>query len=263
MRVNTLSISDIKKISMQELNVIRKYILQDGLVILRNQSLTPIELHEVTSQFGEPIILPKETSSGEQDNHRQSVVRVSNFGMNGTFIKGYKGAVEWHTDSAYFPNPLNYTWNFLYGEIIPQEGGETAFANCQEAYHTLDADLKKYLVGKKIIVDPNKIPNFSKTTIPFAEHEILALHKESGKETLYVSGPTDVITIKNLSDEQSRELMEKLHDHVLKERNLYIHKWCKGDLLIWDNLVMLHRSLGNYGNQPRLLYRTQARMTPE
>lgn len=149
----------------------------------------------------------------------------------------------------------------MYGEIIPQVGGETAFANCQKAYLTLNTDLRKLLEGKKIIVDPKRIPNFYvKDTTKAAEHDIIATHNESHKKSLYASGPIEVITIKNQTDDQSRSLMKKIHAHILKENNIYIHKWKKGDLLIWDNLTMLHRSLGNYGDQPRLLYRTQAQM---
>ncbi len=47
MLANTLIIPDVKDITIDELCVIRKLILQHGLVILRNQSLTPKSLHEV------------------------------------------------------------------------------------------------------------------------------------------------------------------------------------------------------------------------
>ena len=36
----------------------------------------------------------------------------------------------------------------------------------------------------------------------------------------------------------------------------YHHKWRPGDMLIWDNLRMLHCVSGNRPDQERLMYRT-------
>jgi len=38
----------------------------------------------------------------------------------------------------------------------------------------------------------------------------------------------------------------------------YEHQWEEGDLLIWDNTQLMHRSMGGFCDQPRLLYRAQA-----
>jgi taurine dioxygenase len=95
--------------------------------------------------------------------------------------------------------------------------------------------------------------------IPIAEHPIIYTHPESGHVSLYASGPPHAITIGGMSAIASFKLMTLLHDHILQTNNVYLHKWHKGDMLIWDNLVTLHRSLDNYGVQPQLLYRTQVK----
>jgi alpha-ketoglutarate-dependent taurine dioxygenase len=43
-----------------------------------------------------------------------------------------------------------------------------------------------------------------------------------------------------------------------KEMGFYAHKWEKGDMLIWDNLQVMHKSSGNFKGR-RLLFRTQGR----
>lgn len=250
-----------KELQTKDIETIRQEVLKHGLIMLPNQFLSVDELHQFTLKIGNPIKLPRETSFGEQENIARTVVRVSNIRKDGTLITGHKGAIEWHTDSAYYAKPLNKTWNILYGEIIPKKGGETAFAYCQLAYQKLSIQQKNFLRNKKIVVDAKKIPNFYvNENFPVAEHDIIFKHPLSFKKSLYVSGPTNVITIKDQNEKDSQEIMQSLHEHILQKENLYIHSWRKGDLLIWDNLMMLHRSLGNYGDQSRLLFRTQVRI---
>jgi alpha-ketoglutarate-dependent taurine dioxygenase len=43
----------------------------------------------------------------------------------------------------------------------------------------------------------------------------------------------------------------------------YMHEWEEGDLLIWDNTSVMHRGMGGYKDYPRLLFRTQAFITPQ
>ena len=40
---------------------------------------------------------------------------------------------------------------------------------------------------------------------------------------------------------------------------MYRHKWVEGDLLIWDNVQVMHRSAGAFTGK-RLLYRLQSRL---
>merc|ERR1712060_961325 len=54
-------------------------------------------------------------------------------------------------------------------------------------------------------------------------------------------------------------------NHALEEPSsceklnfVYEHQWEEGDLLIWDNTQLMHRSMGGFGDQARLLYRAQA-----
>jgi taurine dioxygenase len=38
---------------------------------------------------------------------------------------------------------------------------------------------------------------------------------------------------------------------------MYIHRWAKGDVLVWDNCSTVHQGVGNYRlPQRRLMYRT-------
>lgn len=39
-----------------------------------------------------------------------------------------------------------------------------------------------------------------------------------------------------------------------------MNTWSPGDLVLMDNLQVMHRGMGGYGDHPRLLYRCQARV---
>ena len=41
-----------------------------------------------------------------------------------------------------------------------------------------------------------------------------------------------------------------------------LYTWGEGDLLLWDNLQVLHRAGGGFGDHPRLLLRTQTVYSP-
>jgi len=53
---------------------------------------------------------------------------------------------------------------------------------------------------------------------------------------------------------------DALQEHPSHEKLnfVYEHQWEEGDLLIWDNTQLMHRSMGGFGDQARLLYRAQA-----
>lgn len=36
---------------------------------------------------------------------------------------------------------------------------------------------------------------------------------------------------------------------------MYEHEWEEGDVLFWDNMACLHRSMGGFFDEPRLLFR--------
>ena len=89
---------------------------------------------------------------------------------------------------------------------------------------------------------------------------VLARHPVSGDDYLYVSGPVESIHLEDHDAAQSREELEWVHDHIVSDLdNLYHHEWEEGDLLIWDNLLSIHKAHGDYGSEPRELLKVQFR----
>lgn len=262
---------DVNNLANQHIKLIKEGVIRYGLVVLPRQSITPGILEDFTKQLGNIVKLSSLTSAGEHEDGCENVVRVSNILKNGSIVPNRYIATNWHTDGDFWPSPKNHVWNILYGECIPKEGGDTIFADCERAYYELSKVEKENLRGKKIVVSSANLPNLKSPThveaaenMPqadlVAEHEILNTHPLSGKKHLYVSGPEHAIQISGCGKEESLKEMKRLHQHILKPENIYIHEWKKGDLIIWDNLMSLHKGHGDYGDQPRLLYKTQVRV---
>lgn len=254
-----LQVTDIKSLNSKAIARIRDAVYHHGMVVIPGQQLGPRNLHDFTAAIGEIIELTDGTQFGEREGELRTVVRVSNMKPDGTIMSGHKGAIEWHTDSDFCPAPYNRTFNFLYAEVVPDQGGETLFADAEQAYHDLSAADVHFLSQKKIIVEPKLLEDFADDCkLPPAQHPILLVHPKTKQMVIYVSGPTNRIKLSGENLKQSQLLLAKYQALITQPKNIYQHHYRKGDLVIWDNLSTLHRSAGNYGDQPRLLYRTQA-----
>jgi taurine dioxygenase len=54
--------------------------------------------------------------------------------------------------------------------------------------------------------------------------------------------------------------VDSLIESALRAQGIVEHVWSEGDLVIMDNLQVMHRGMGGYGDHPRLMYRCQARV---
>lgn len=64
-----------------------------------------------------------------------------------------------------------------------------------------------------------------------------------------------------MSDDDALSLLSKLEAHITQEKYVYRHHWEKGDVLIWDNLGIMHKRLpaveGSDPEGERTLHRIQ------
>ena len=46
-----------------------------------------------------------------------------------------------------------------------------------------------------------------------------------------------------------------LQDHVTRLENMVRWRWCRGDVVIWDNRATQHKAIDDYGKAPRIVRR--------
>ncbi|MEM1111204.1 MAG: TauD/TfdA family dioxygenase [Pseudomonadota bacterium] len=260
----TLPAFDLKSMSDEQYLELRRAVPEHGVVCLRNQRLDIEDLITLTRRFGEPVLLPAGLRFNNTLDAYPELARVSNLRPDGTLIKGHQAAEYWHVDGDFWQPGQNYIFNFLYSVKVPDEGGQTGFADLRNAYDSLGKALKSRISDLQFLSSCAAIPDFEVASpdeyLPDAYHRLVHQHLETGRMGLYVNYPTT--KIHGLSDSESRSILTALFEVIDTPRNTYAHDWRAGDLLIWDNTSVMHRSLGGYADSPRLLYRTQAFIQP-
>ena len=84
-----------------------------------------------------------------------------------------------------------------------------------------------------------------------AEHSIV--QQVNGQKTLYIS-PGHLMKIKNVEGDEEEKIKEYLINHVNRDEFIFSYKWSKGDLVLWDNLSVMHKA-SEIKNCSRIMYR--------
>jgi taurine dioxygenase len=166
----------------------------------------------------------------------------------------------WHSDLSYDANPSDVT--MLYSVEVPDQGGDTLFANMVMAYENLPEATKQKIKGLQAvhrygyqggaaIVDLDKKQD---ARHPDVLHAIVRTHRESGRKALFVS-PGVTVRIDGMDEDESRELLDELFENATRPEFIYRHKWQPGQLVACDNRATMHSATGGYDGKPRTLWR--------
>jgi taurine dioxygenase len=251
---------NLQNISEVDFSEIRQAIPAHGVICIKNQSLSIPDLVAFTKKIGQAVLLPEGLRFNNIEKEYPEIARVSNIKPDGTLLPNHGAAEYWHSDGDFWQNPKNYLFNLLYSEIVPQQGGETGFVDLRMAYESLSDEFKNLISEQEVIVSCKDIPDFKdarpEEIQPDAKHKITHLHPETKRKGLYFGH--SFATISGLPSAISEAIVKELVNTINKPAFQYTHKYEKGDLLIWDNTSVMHKSMGGYGNNPRLLFRSQA-----
>ena len=235
-----------KPVPPGDLARIKQALIDHLVMVVRDQSLDPVQLLAAVRLFGETM--EQHLSDTLMQDHPEIAVLDSRKmppDKQGRVIPF--GARDWHTDHTNHERPPKYT--ALYAVKLPAEGGDTSFANMHTAYTELPADERKSLEELETV---NKIEDFAYIseearakfgTLP--RHPLIRTHPETGKKAIYVH-PGKLERIVGREAEESNEFVGALLDRVIGEANTYRHKWRAGDLLFCDNRAVMHRAHRDY-----------------
>ncbi|KRX02778.1 hypothetical protein PPERSA_02268 [Pseudocohnilembus persalinus] len=257
------SISQLSKNQIQ--NKILDPLWQHGTICLKNQNLDVPELKNLAESLGKTHILPKNFTFGNNGEKTPEVIKIGNINPDGSIKKGFKGAEYWHHDGDFFNYPENQVINILHTKIIPNQGGQTGFLDTTSPLINnvfSQTELKK-LKRSTLLVSVKNIADFEiqneNDVIPDVVHPVVNIHPFSGFQYLYLPfspcGLYDTVEKKHWISNQ------EIIDKIINAGYMYQHQWEEGDVLIWDNLTMMHRSMGGYLDSARLLLRIQSKYT--
>ena len=174
------------------------------------------------------------------------------------------GEAVWHADMTYLQLPPKA--GILYALEVPENQGNTHFANMALAYNELPNKLKEKIGDKILIHDSahnsagmlrkgySEVDNPSET--PGARHPMVITDKNTNKKLLFLGRRPHAYII-GLELEESENLLNEIWEHATQEKFTWTQKWEKGDLLMWKNLNVLHKRDAFDPNTRRVMHRTQ------
>jgi taurine dioxygenase len=218
---------------------------EHGVVVFRDQSLTPDDLMAVSGLLGD---FERHVHEQFRMADRPDVYVLSNIVENGKPVGNPKDGFGWHTDQAYIARPTAYT--MLYGVETPAEGADTMFTNTFAAFDALPAEKRAWLSDLRQIFslaymhelrvkEIGPLTEDQKRRTPDVTHPLIRRHPISGRLSLYV-GSSSVRGIVGMPEAEARPLIEELFEHAIKPEFQYVHKWQRRDVVVWDNRGTMH-----------------------
>src|SRR5271154_34538 len=113
---------DPHSLSEADFDALRRALARHGVLVMRDQQLSPAELVQFSRRFGE---LEYHVLDQYWLAEQPEVYVISNIVENGKPIGNPREGFGWHTDLSYMPLPTAYT--FLYGLEVPAAGADTHF----------------------------------------------------------------------------------------------------------------------------------------
>ncbi len=249
--------------------MIRTAYREHGVLVFRRQAMSEPDLLAFGKVVGEPSLYaePHWLSTVPE------VIILSNMrSQTGEMLGGLSNkALTWHTDQSYYAEPV--TGCFLYGVELPSEGGATRWASLYDAYETLPEGLRSVVDGA--------IGTFSYATrsaharkgddnhdwerrlreTPDVKHPLVNVNPATGRKALYID-PGTVTGIDGIPEDEALDLLDQLLAHAVRPTNVYEHEWRPGDLVLWDNAVVLHARDAFSNEENRLVKRMLVRLDP-
>ena len=245
-----------KPLSPDDRQTIEDAINRYAVVVFRGQTLDDERQVAFAGNFG-PI-----ESSALKLRHRDikhriessQVADISNLDGDGNVMKpdarrrldGLANRL-WHTDASFRAVPGGLS--MLYAHVIPDEGGDTEFADMRAAYDALPEAKKKELQG---LVAEHSIwrsreqlgvvqyTDEERASLPPVPQRVVRTHPGSHRKTLYLAAHASHIIGLPVAD--GRLIILDLIEHATQPRFVHAHRWAKGDLVIWDNRCTMHRA---------------------
>jgi len=246
---------------------IREALHRHHVIVLRGQSpsLSAERFLAFAGRFGRP-----EPHVLDQFHHKlhPDILILSNVKKDGEPIGLADGGTYWHTDYSYLEVPARAT--VLYSIDVPKVGGDTLFADQEQAYADLPEAMKQRIEGlvtlnlygnrddldpvSRTIAYPLTDEQKEKRSISVIRHPLVRRHPYTGRKALYAVSGTS-FAIEGMPDDEALSLLRELAAHSTQPRYELRVSYGVGDIVAWDNASVLHSATLTDPQYPRTLWR--------
>ncbi len=157
-----------------------------------------------------------------------------------------RGNQLWHTDSSFKEVPARYS--ILSARTVPDEGGETEWADLRAAWDALPQAKKDEfdgLIAEHSLLFSRALYGFTdfneeeRAQWPTVQQALVRTHPLSGRKCLYIGSHAGKIV--GWEEDKGRTLLSDLLTFATRPEFTYTHSWTVGDVVMWDNRCTLHR----------------------
>ena len=159
-----------------------------------------------------------------------------------------KGTLAWHTDGSW--KPITGQATIIYGEVVPDVGGETHFCDMYGGYERLDNTWKARIANLRAVHNldfsrtrrhgEDPMTEAQKRATPPVDHPIVRTHPETGRKCIFLGDHAEYVL--GMPYDDGRALIEELNKLAVHDDLTYEHRWRPGQLIAWDNRCLMHRA---------------------
>ncbi len=254
-----------RPLSADEFAAVRDAWFDAGVIVFRDQHLSPAQHVAFSRRFGELIVhvmhrflLP---------GHPEILLLSNKKHADGTPMGFEDAGRYWHSDISYDEYPA--MGSQLYAVEIPPSGGDTLFADMRHALRTLPAGLRRRIDNRRARHSytrnyrKNETVEGGRPAIGAEQqarlrdvcHPMVRKLEYTGDEALFVN-PGFTFAVEDMDEAESDELLAALFEHSTQEAFIHTHEWRPRDLLCWDNRTAMHRATMYEPGHTRHMHRT-------
>ena len=242
--------ADLTQPDAQLFDEVHSALLQYKVVFFRDQALDREQHITFARGFGELEIHPA-TPADQLD---PEVLRIA----HGPKSRGSEN--NWHCDVTWRERPS--LGSILRAIELPDNGGDTLFANMAMAYDRLSDAMKEKIDGLVAVHDIarvfakrlGKAPEELHEKYPPSVHPVVRTHPETKERLIYVN---DGFTshIKDMDAQEGKALLMKLYQTAWNPEVQCRFRWAPGSLAFWDNRSCQHFAASDYFPKVRVMER--------
>jgi alpha-ketoglutarate-dependent 2,4-dichlorophenoxyacetate dioxygenase len=227
-----------------DLRGLRAQLDEHALIVVRDQHLSRDEHVALAEAFGAVDEFDTRTPNATKTPYvarepgQQVVVELGGSDTAGVWE-------SWRSDASFKEQPATVSIR-----CAVEAGGETEIADMRAAYDALPEDERERLdpltawhsaiyakaAAGEIAVEPTADP----TELPGAVHPVVRRHPSTGRAALFAG--ENACCVLGMDVVESQRLLARVTDDACRVR-VHRHSWRAGDVLLWDNRSVLHRSV--------------------
>jgi alpha-ketoglutarate-dependent 2,4-dichlorophenoxyacetate dioxygenase len=236
---------------------------EHSVLVFRGQDVTDEIQLAFSRRFGPPEV----TKVGSQGTGSHFVI-LSTIGADGKVVPAdhrlslrSKANQLWHTDSSFKRVPA--LASILSARIIPARGGETEYVSTRLAFARLDAASRNKLQNSfawhdyahsRSQIAPDLASPEERAALPPQCWRMVWTNPVNGHGAIYLA--SHAYAVEGMEAATGKKLIYELMEAATQAGTSYLHQWCGGDVVMWDNRATMHRGRPWPAHEPRVMVRT-------